>query len=232
MHKDKSKKRLEPIKYLLVFLLSAILAPTSLHSQKYGIKHRFGAGISIGLNTTQINGDHLSGYNKFGGFVGFRAVSRFNRTSELVIEIQYNRKGSRDPKQFVPGRGTSRFISLDYIEVPILFHQKIAINSIPFSLEGGLSYARLLGFNINENPGTTRYNTFTDIQNDFNNEDFSLLIGGGVMVNEHVRIMTRFAYSLTLLYENETPIITLPGDLPVINTLRNMQLAIGINYIF
>ena len=216
----------------LVLILLSILFFSALDAQRKKTQNRFGAGIIIGLNANQINGDHLKGYDKIGSFVGLRATARLDRLSEIVIEMQYNQKGSKDPNQFVPGRETERFISLDYIEVPILFHKIIKTNSIYYSLEGGLAYARLLGFRINENPSTVNYNTFTDIQDELNNQDLALVVGGGLIVSDHIRLMTRFAYSLTLLYQNERPLTNFPGELPEINKLRNVQLAFGANYIF
>jgi hypothetical protein len=221
-------------KYILVLLLFAIAAPITLKAQRKAIKkppqNRFGLGLTAGLNTTQINGDFLSGYDKSGIFAGFRALAKLTHSSELVIELQYNRKGVSDPDNFVAGRGGQRSLSLDYIEIPILIHKIVESNSVRYSLEGGISYARLFGVKISENPNTFRYPTFSNIENEFSNQDLALLIGGGVMLGERIRLMTRFSYSLNLLYENENPVVNNPEELPVFNMLRNVQLAFGVNY--
>lgn len=218
--------------YILTLLLLAFSLQFTLQAQRNNAKNRFGAGIIAGINTSQINGDRLTGYHKFGVFAGIRAMARLTNTSELAIEMQYIRKGSRDPNQFVPGQTRSRFISLDYVEVPILFHKIIQSKTARYGLEGGLAYARLLGFKINENPGTINYRTFTEIQNDFNNEDLVLLVGGGIMIGKHYRIMTRFGYSLIQLFENQNPVIESPDTLPEFLTLRSIQLSFGLNYLF
>ena len=170
------------MRYFLTFFLLAILATTSLYGQKGSIKNRFNAGIIMGVNTSQINGDRYLGYDKFGVFAGFRAIAKINRSNELVFEMQYNRKGSRDPEQFVPGQSSSRFIALDYIEIPFLYHKRVKINIGTGSIEGGIAFARLFGFNINENDKTINYASFLDIQDDFNNNEFSLILGGGVFI--------------------------------------------------
>ena len=204
---------------------------TSIHAQKRS-KNRFSTGLILGVNTTQIDGDYYSGYDKFGIFGGLRAIARIDKTSELIFEIQYNRKGSRNPDEFVPGQQASRFISLDYIEVPIFFHKKIDTKIGLGSLEGGVVYSRLFGFRINELENSPNYNTFTEIQNDFNRNDLAIGMGGGIYINEHIRIMSRFTYAMTLLYEDKNRDGSFNLNRPDIYSLRNMQLGLGVNYIF
>lgn len=218
------------MRYFLTFFL--ILTTISLHAQKRALKNRFTAGIIIGANTSQIKGDLYSGYDKFGVFAGFRAIAKINTKSEIVLEMQYNRKGSKNPNQFVPARIQQRFISLDYIEVPILYHRKIETPTTTISLEGGISYARLFGLRINENANTINYQSFSDIQDEFNKDELALILGSGILFNEHIRLFGRFAYSFTSLYENENPVSVFIDDIPEIKKLKNIQLAVGMNYIF
>lgn len=220
------------MRYFAASFLLSILVTTSLYAQKRVLKNRFNAGIVLGGNTSQINGDRYLGYNKFGGFVGVRAIARLNTKSEFVFEMQYNRKGSKDPSQFVPGKKAPRFIALDYLEVPILYHYKVETSIGVVSFEGGIAYARLVGFKINENANSINYSSFTDIENEFKKDELVLIFGGGLFINEHIRLMGRFAHSLTLLYENENPTNEFTTDISPINQLRNIQLAFGVNYIF
>ena len=113
-----------------------------------------------------------------------------------------------------------------------MFHKRIEGKIGITSLEGGIAYARLFGFNINENINSINYKTFTALQDEFTKDELVLIIGGGIFINERIRVTGRFAYSLTLLYEDENPSEILTGRNPNINHLRNLQLAIGINYIF
>lgn len=221
------------MKKILIFLLLTALVTTTLHAQNRS-KNRFNAGLIWGVNTSQIDGDYYSGYDKFGMFGGLRAIARIGKTSELVFEMQYNRKGSKNPAQFVPGQQDRRFISLDYIEVPIFYHKKIDTKIGVGSIEGGIIYSRLFGFRINdlENSPNYDYDTFFDIQNDFNRNDLAVGIGGGIYINEHIRIMSRFTYAITLLYKNENRDGRFYLEKPDIYSLRNMQLGFGINYIF
>lgn len=220
------------MRYFLVFFLLSVWTTKSLHAQKRVLKSRFGAGLTIGINTSQINGDLYKGFDKFGVFAGFRAIVKISTKAELVFEMQYSSKGSKNPEQFVPGKNEPRFISLNYIEVPILYHQKVKTKLGLASLEAGIAYGRLFGIKINENTSSINYTTFTSIQDAFNKTELALIIGGGFFINEHFRIMLRSAHSLTLLYENENPIFDRSTDNIAINKLRNIQWGLGVNYIF
>lgn len=200
-----------------------------MFSQRRERANRFWAGVTAGANASQINGDHLSGYNKFGYFAGLRLATRFKK-QDLIIEMQYVRKGSRDPDQFVPSNQSTRFLSLEYIEVPILYHRKIHTNSGVLGIEGGVSFSRLFNIDINENRNSVNYRSFYDIEKEFRNVELSFLIGGGVDITKHLRVVGRFSIGLTRLYENENPIPNRPGELLYINELRNLQLSLGLNY--
>ena len=209
-----------------------IMATMSLHAQKRAIKNRFNAGVVLGANTSQIDGDQYMGFDKTGFFVGARGIARIGEKSELVIEMLYNRKGSRDPNKFIPGRESNTFISLDYIEVPILFHRKIQNRIGVGSFEFGIAYAQLFGVRINEFVNNINYPSFTAIRDEFNNDDFSAIVGGGMFINKHIRIMGRIDYSLTFLFKNENSTDFLVNNPLEIRHLRNMQLGVGLNYIF
>ena len=219
------------MKYFPTVFIISVLTILSLHAQKRPL-NRFNAGVVVGINTSQINGDHLSGYDKFGFFTGIRATANLNTNAELVVEMQFIRKGSTDPDQFVAGEKRSRFIALDYIEVPILYHHKIESKVGKIGLEAGIAFGRLFGFRINENANTINYTTFSSKQEEFKKNELALIMGSGIFVNEQIRVMGRFNYSLTLFYENENPTIDVAGDIPSINDLRNLYLSLGVNYIF
>ena len=219
------------MRYYLTFILVMALTIISIHAQNRAIKNRFNAGIVLAGNTSQINGDKYFGWNKFGWFTGVRGIARINRKSELVLELLYNRKGSKDPDQFVPRSKDDRFISLDYIQIPILFHRKIE-GEIVGSFEFGIAYAQLFGVRINEFAVNSNYAPFAPIRDDFNKDEFLLIVGGGIFINEHIRFMGRVDYSLTLLFKSDRPTQFLVNNPREIGSLRNLQLGFGMNYIF
>jgi hypothetical protein len=96
---------------------------TLIFSTSNAQENKFNAGILFGLNTSQITGDDLAGYDKpsltFGGFV----KREFGR-SAITMELAYLGKGSRKnfgPKDSIP---TFYKLQLHYIEIPILFQFK------------------------------------------------------------------------------------------------------------
>ena len=220
------------MRHLLTFILVITLATLSLHAQNRALKNRFNAGVVLGFNTSQIDGDQYMGYDKYGFFAGVRGIARITENFELVIEMLYNKKGSRDPDQFVPGSSSNRFISLDYIEIPILFHFKVDGKYGAGGFELGMSYGQLFGTRINEHVRNINFSSFAAIRDDFNNDDLALIVGGGIFVTDHIRLMGRLNYSLNHLYKNDLPPEILIDNPLEIRSMRNLQLGVGVNYVF
>lgn len=100
----------------------ALLLPLlfiALHSNA----QNFRAGISTGINVSQIDGDHVSGFSKAGVQLGLFANLPIKKKYEWQLEVMYITKGSKEqPNE----NGTSSLYqaNLSYIEVPILFIYK------------------------------------------------------------------------------------------------------------
>ena len=107
------------IKLLLSYCL--IFLAFNLKAQQPSSNKRFYSGICFGLNTSQITGDDLAGYDKpsitFGAFV----QRKFRDNFSILMELSYLPKGSR--KNSTPKDSVQTFYSLKlrYIEVPIMF---------------------------------------------------------------------------------------------------------------
>jgi hypothetical protein len=101
---------------LLTFILVCFLCNAQ--------EQKFNAGVLFGINTSQITGDNLAGYDKpsltFGGFVK-RAFGR----SAITMELAYLGKGSRKnigPKDSIP---TFYKLQLHYVEIPVMYQFNI-----------------------------------------------------------------------------------------------------------
>ena len=77
----------------LMFFL-CLLFPFSLLAQD-APSQRFKAGILVGFNGSQINGDASAGFNKLGLVAGVRGVTVINEKMEISIELLYSQRGSR-----------------------------------------------------------------------------------------------------------------------------------------
>lgn len=102
------------MKHLLVFI-SLILIYNFSFSQE------FKAGILGGFVASQVDGDFWAGYNKpgveLGGFVSRKFSDRFSG----LMEIKLIQKGSRKVPNYDRGDYTYYKLSLNYIEVPVIF---------------------------------------------------------------------------------------------------------------
>ena len=80
-------------------------------------------GVRIGLTTSQISGDNLSGYHQFGGYAGLYVTFPLTQNWKWMIqpELNFNMKGSHTyfPKGLQEGQQTYS-LSLYYLEVPLL----------------------------------------------------------------------------------------------------------------
>lgn len=76
--------------------------------------------LSAGANASQVNGDKLAGFDKFGLNIGAGVQRKINTKSALQIEFLYSEKGSKDvvnPNNPVP----DTLFQFNYIDVPIVY---------------------------------------------------------------------------------------------------------------
>jgi hypothetical protein len=112
-------------------------------AQQSQTNKKFYSGILIGLNTSQITGDDLAGYDKpsftFGAFV----KRKFGEHFSMLMELSYLPKGSRkntSPKDSIP---TFYSLKLRYIEIPVLVQYTVKSK---LTLEVGPSVGVLLSY--------------------------------------------------------------------------------------
>lgn len=76
--------------------------------------------LSAGANASQVNGDKLAGFDKFGLNVGAGVQRKISNKSLVQIEFLYSEKGSKDvvsPSNPVP----DTLFQFNYIDVPIVY---------------------------------------------------------------------------------------------------------------
>jgi hypothetical protein len=104
---------------------------------------QFNGGIVAGINTSQITGDDLAGYNKLSAATGFLVRKSFGKSWSAQMEIGYIGKGSRknlSPRDSIP---TFYLLRLHYIEVPLLLQYRV---KPAIELETGPSIGVLFGW--------------------------------------------------------------------------------------
>lgn len=159
----------------------------------YAQEQRFKAGVLIGVNAAQINGDQTAGFNKLGIVGGLRGVAILKDKMELSVEMLFSQRGSQTeliPDQFV----VQRVIHLNYIEVPVLFNYMdwFIEEDVYYKMHfhGGLSYGRLLNASTKE----VSINVDNLAQN-----DFSWVLGATFYPRKKIGLTIRYNRSINKL---------------------------------
>ena len=134
--------------FLLFFILgTALTIDAQVKKGEYGL---FDAGIIAGGCFSQIDGDGVAGYHKFGFNAGGRVHVNFSERIAGTLELLFVQRGSYSSFNGL------RY-QLNYVDIPVLFTykdwfvQKGKTNFARVSISGGLSYGRLVGGAISPN---------------------------------------------------------------------------------
>jgi len=156
------------------------------------IAQKFDAGFQVGLNTSQITGDDLAGYNKPGITAGIWVKRQFaNPKLSAWMEISYLPKGSKKNLRASDSIPTYYRLHLNYVEVPLSINYRITPK---LSLETGLS----CGVYINH----VEEDEFGDLsgiyspREQFARTDISFNAGGNWHINEKWMFNVRVANSI------------------------------------
>ncbi len=173
------------ISYCLIFLAFNLKAQQATSNKK------FYSGVFFGLNTSQITGDDLAGYDKpsltFGTFV----KRKFGENFSILMELSYLPKGSRkniSPKDSIP---TFYSLKLRYIEIPVMFQYTIKSR---ITLEVGPSIGVLLTYKEEDIFGDLSGNYSTREQ--FKRTDISFNAGINYLLNDKWTFSLRSANSM------------------------------------
>ena len=182
-------------KYIIALLL--ICLPILIFSQP-----GFKGGLTLGLNTAQINGDGLAGYDKFGITAGFQTSFTLKERSRLALEFLYSQRGSQS--SVIAGvPNVVKRIHLDYIEIPLIYqYNDWFIEEDKYykvKAEAGLSFGYLV------NVTTSNVSPNIDDGLGFNKRDLSFLIGGGYQFNSRWALNIRYTRSLVRLFTLDLP---------------------------
>jgi hypothetical protein len=156
----------------------------------------FDAGFSAGLNFSQVDGDDLAGFNKFGLNVGPIIHVNFSRTWSASLELLYSQKGARTKPNTINFNTYS--LALDYAEVPILANYNDK-NRLIF--QAGIAYGRLVNLREELNG--------IDPLNAYNDDELSYIIGGTFLIGEekHWGVNARYQGSITTIGPSANPLI-------------------------
>ena len=219
---------------LLLLAVFFFLLPTTIDAQSYKRKRskdrRFKAGVVLGMNAAQIDGDDQVGYNHIGVSAGLRGIAVVSPGVELSFELLYSQKGST-PSDDGPRKNALTF-DLNYAEVPILINilSKEGWDEYRhFHLQVGFSYARLLSSNVKESlnrPLRVQEVPYSTLEEEFNSNEINIIVGGAYYFNRHFGLALRHGVATSKIFnKNDYPHLTN-------KSLRSYYLNIQAIYIF
>jgi hypothetical protein len=185
---------------LSLMIISQILCMNiHVHAQAAGNTPRFRAGLTFGPVATDVHGtdtrDSDSDFSKLGFSFGLLVNTALSEKNILQFEINYIQKGAQQ-KPDSANNGYFR-LALNYIEVPLVFRRKMHMNirkkpNDRLDLEGGVSYARLVGYSYN----VDNYALVVDSKK-LNTGEVSLLAGINYNFTPSISFGFRYSNSIT-----------------------------------
>jgi len=174
----------------LLLLLSILFFSVQL-----SMGQSFRSGIQAGMNGSQVTGDALAGFHKAGIFAGIFVNHPAGNIGELQMEINFTQKGSRKNAKPDEGIYDSYLMRLNYIAVPVFYKFNI---KEPLSIDLGLEFAYLINAKEKDINGWIEPDPTVPY---FKNIDFSIFAGLGVDLNENIRFVMRYSYSVLPIRE-------------------------------
>jgi len=113
-------------KVFFCFLLLA-LVHTCIAQEETKQKRNFKGGLLAGAVTSQISGDGLGGWDKFGLAAGAWVSVPFSERSSATMTMKYINKGSRTKRDTINFNTFGYY--LNYIEVPLWFSYRVSRKS-------------------------------------------------------------------------------------------------------
>lgn len=151
--------------------------------------------LILGFNTTQIDGDGLSGFHKFGAAAGAGAYIRLPKNLMLNFEILYSQKGSRSSKTEAAQLGGDYKLILDYIDIPISLNyndKDIVIGGLGVVVNNRIRYE--------ETYGGVAYDT------GYKRLGAEFLATLTFLIKRKYGINVRYTYSLNKINNADTPV--------------------------
>lgn len=158
-------------------------------------QQRFKAGLLLGANFSQVDGDAKAGFNKVGVNTGVLGQIILSPNWELSTEILFSQKGSRSDVSLT---SLPLLLHFNYAEVPIQINyldwkstQADGSTYNKVMLSAGLSVGRFVG-------GRIEYNGLEEPQRleEYRRNDFSVLIGATYFFTPNWGLNVRWSQSI------------------------------------
>lgn len=152
-------------------------------------QNSFRAGASFGVIASQVAGDGYGGFDKAGLFAGPFVNIYTSENWSWQMEINYAQKGSRKNPNTAEGDHEFFLMKLNYIDIPLM----AKVDYRNFTFEGGLYYARLLNYSLEDENGKF---DLPQGSREFENNELGALIGITYHLTEQLLMNWRFNNSI------------------------------------
>ncbi len=220
---------------ICIFCIQSVYAQDK-YSKNIADSERFSAGVLIGFNNAQMDGDFQAGFDKVGLMTGIRGIARITSQLDFNIEMLYSKKGSKifsADFQFAASPTKDRIIDLTYVDAPMYFKWLLKDLASTWHVEAGGVYSRLINTKVTERITNPQVNfSYEEIAADFGKDDLSILLGFGHTWKNGFAINGRYTFSVKKFYKNNEfdPIDNVPLAAQDVAFLRNYHYSLNLSY--
>ena len=206
-------------KLILLIIIVVLITSAKSYAQ------RIMGAVIAGVNATQVDGDEVFGYHKFGLNAGLAAIVPFDDHWAISIENIYSQKGAHQRSVYLDSLDGSYDLKLNYLDVPVLLQytdKDIA------TFGAGMSWGRLVGITEQRNgyplTGTTLQSGI------YQSSDFNILLDVKFRIIDRLRFNVRYAYSIRPIATRE--VIDSKTGKPNIRDQYNGMFTFRLYYVF
>ena len=179
---------------------------------------RFNGGFVFGPTLSQIHGDGVGGFDKYGFHFGTVVKMTSRSKNGIQLGVIYNQKGSRDPANIQQGNYSSHRYKLTYFDVPVVYNFNTAFADFQFGLQPSVLIS------AKESIDKLEYTAF--LQPEIHPFDLGVVIGAQKNYGRSSTLFTRITQSIIPI--SPVPELDLPPGVRWNNKMYNMTLEFGV----
>jgi len=230
----------------VLFMCMSIVESKAQYQSRKGKKnkHRFNAGLVLGSNFSQIDGDKFTGFDKTGIRGGLKGMMYLNKKLDFTTGLLFVQRGSRfeNADRIVLRKVKEERIHLEYMEVPMLLTVKtLKKDGKGYRFDFGGSFARLINSRVEEklNSNNKSEISYSALEEQFQSNEINLIAGCSYFFNRRIGIGIQYTLQVNKLYDNPSPEATpdTPFYVPAstfrtneVRLLRNYQIGLQLVY--
>lgn len=176
----------------LIFALTTMLVLTGSKANS----QKFYGGIQAGINGSQVNGDHMSGFDKGGLLAGVFIDFPYSQNVFFSMELNYSEKGSRSKDGTMQTAGSWTLFRISYLEVPLLINYRLSEKA---DLNIGLSYGIKVGHKFIDSFGIE-----IPTADPTRPHDFEICGGGNYRLGKNFKVSFRAAASFISIEQGKS----------------------------